>query len=157
MAVELVKPTLEALHIIAADMRDEDVAEIWASHHHSPIEALMVGFELSHFSVVVECDGVPAVMLGLIKQGLITGSGIPWLLGTNHALNYKREFLLQSPPVIKEMLNICSNLSNHVHADNRVSIRWLKWLGFTIDDPVAIGVGGELFHRFHLEKVIDNV
>jgi len=111
---------------------------------------------LSDFSVIVEIDGVPCAMLGLVVQSLLTGAGSPWLLATNHALKYKREFLVQSPPVINEMLSICPRLWNYVHADNKVSIRWLKWLGFTIDDPQKLS-SGEYFHRFHLERVTDDV
>ncbi len=155
--VKLVRPIESAIRIIAADMRPEDAAEVWASHHHTPIEALMSGWKLSNLSVVVEIDGVPCAMLGLVVQCRITGAGTPWLLASNHALRHRREFLLQSPPVIAEMLNICSRLSNHVHVNNKVSIRWLKWLGFTIEKPEPTGLNRELFHRFHLEKVTNNV
>lgn len=157
VAIKFVKPTLAAIEIIAADMRDADAAEVWASHRCTPIESLMRGWDLSEFSVVVECDGVPCTMLGLVITCPMTGAGTPWLLSSNHALKYKREFLVQSPPVIAQMLDICPRLSNHVHAKNRVSIRWLKWLGFTIDDPMPAGANKELFHRFHLEKVSGDV
>lgn len=157
MVVKFIKPTEAAIQLIAADMRDADVAEIWASHRHTPIDALMRGWELSDLSVIVECDGVPCTMLGLVVDCVLTGSGTPWLLSSNHALKYKREFLIQSPPVIEQMLDTCPRLSNHVHTKNRVSIRWLKWLGFTIEEPLPVGIDKELFHRFHLEKVIDNV
>jgi hypothetical protein len=155
--VEFVKPTEAAIQLIAADMRNADVAEVWASHHHTPLDALMKGWVLSDLSVIVECDGVPCTMLGLVVENLMTGAGTPWLLSSNHALKYKREFLLQSPPVIEQMLDVCPRLSNYVHVDNRVSIRWLKWLGFTIETPGPIGINKELFHRFHLERISDNV
>jgi hypothetical protein len=157
VGISLVKPTEESVRVIAADMRDADAAEVWASHRHTPVDALLSGWRMSDFSVVVECAGVPSAMLGLVVNCRLTGAGTPWLLASNHALKYKREFLLQSPPIIEEMLNICPRLSNHVHADNRVSIRWLKWLGFTIDEPMRTGADDELFHRFHLERVSDDV
>lgn len=153
VAIKFVKPTLEAIQLIAGDMRAADVAEIWASHRSTPLESLMRGWEMSDFSVIVECDGVPCTMLGLVVGCLMTGAGTPWLLSSNHALQYKREFLIQSPPVIAQMLEICPRLSNYVHAENRVSIRWLKWLGFTVDPPLPVGVGKELFHKFHLDRV----
>jgi len=155
--IEFVKPTEAAIRLIAADMRDADAAEVWASHCQTPIDALMKGWELSDLSVVVECDGVPCTMLGLVIDNVLTGSGTPWLLSSNHALKYKREFLIQSPPVIEQMLDVCPRLSNYVHAKNRVSIRWLKWLGFTIDEAVPVGISKEPFHRFHLERMSDNV
>lgn len=152
MAIEFVKPTDAAIRLIAADMRDADAAEVWASHRHTPMDALIKGWSMSDYSVVVECDGVPCAMFGLVVENLMTGAGVPWLLSSHHALQYKRAFLVQSPPVIAQMLDICPRLSNYVHAKNRVSMRWLKWLGFTIDAN-AISVNQEPFHRFHLEKV----
>jgi hypothetical protein len=34
-----------------------------------------------------------------------------------------------------------------------MSVRWLAWMGFTIDEPEPIGVNGEMFHLFHKEGV----
>lgn len=152
MATRLVKPTPAHVHTIAANMRDEDAAEVWASHRHTPLEAMTSGFELSDLSVVVEVDGAPIAMTGLVKGSLLTGHGVPWLLSSREALAHRREFLLQSPPIIEQMLSVCPRLSNYVHAENRLSIRWLKWLGFTVDAPLPAGLNKELFHRFHLER-----
>lgn len=142
-----------AARAIAADMRDADAVEVMASHGHTPLGALLEGLRQSDYAAAVTADGVPIAMFGLVVTCRLTGHGVPWLLSSNAALQHKREFLVQSKPAVQEMLNICPMLSNHVHADNRVSIRWLKWLGFTIDDPQPTGINGELFHRFHLEKV----
>ena len=150
--VEFVKPTVELIEKIAADMRDEDVAEIWASHHHTPLESLMSGWEVSDLSTIVMGDDEPLVMFGLVKKDILSGSGTVWLLGANRAMQYKREFLTQSKPVIDEMLTICPRLCNMVHAKNKTSIRWLRWLGFTIEEPTQQGPDKELFHRFHLER-----
>lgn len=155
--VKFVKPTVEIIQHIADNMRAEDAAEVWASHRHTPMQALSAGMKLSDYTVVVCVDDVPCAILGLVIHDILTGSGVPWLLSTEDALKHKREFLKQSPPVIQEMLSICPRLFNHVHIENRISIRWLKWLGFTIDAPQPSGFDGELFHRFHLEKVTDNV
>ena len=152
MATKLVKPTLEHVRAIAADMRDEDAAEVWASHRHTPLEAMAMGFGMSDLSVVMEIDGDPLTMLGLVKGTALTGHGVPWLLSSRRALAHRREFLLQSPPIIEQMLSVCPRLSNHVHAENRLSVRWLKWLGFTVDKPQPLGVNKELFHKFHLER-----
>jgi hypothetical protein len=39
-------------------------------------------------------------------------------------------------------------LENHVDARNRRALRWLGWLGFTIEAPAPWGVEGRPFHRF---------
>lgn len=150
--VHFVKPTVELIESIAADMRQADADEVWASNHHTPLESLMKGWELSDLSTVIMGDNEPLVMIGLVKRDMLTGSGVIWMLGANRALNYKKEFFRQTKPVIDEMLTICPRLCNMVHSKNTNSIQWLKWLGFTIDEPIPHGPDDELFHRFHLER-----
>lgn len=156
--IRFVKPTVEMVEAIAADMRQADVDEVWASNHHTPIESLMKGWDQSDYvSVAVNDKDEPLVMFGLVKRDVLSGYGIIWLLGTNNAMNHRREFLTKTPVIIDQMMTICPRLCNMVHDKNKESIRWLKWLGFTIDDPVPHGPHGELFHRFHKEKEHVNV
>lgn len=150
--IEFVKPTQEMIESIASDMRQADANEVWASHRHTPLQAVSEGMNLSDFSVIVMVDGEPCVIIGLVIRDVMMGTGIPWLLGTERALKHTREFFRLSPPVIAEMLEVCPNLFNYVHAANIVSIKWLKWLGFVIDDPQPHGINGEMFHRFHMTR-----
>lgn len=151
--IEWVKPTKALVHAIAADMRQADAEEVWASNHHSPIESMMKGWELSDVSTVaVNEQGEPLVMIGLVKRDVLTGSGTVWMLGANRAMDHKKEFFRQTKPIINEMLTICPRLCNMVHSKNTNSIVWLKWLGFTIEDPIPHGPDDELFHRFYLER-----
>jgi len=150
--VKFVEPTVELIELIASDMRQADVDEIWASHHSTPIEALMSGWELSGYSVIVTVNDEPCVMLGVVVNDLLSGIGSVWLLGTDNALKHKRCFLTLVPDVIDEMLNICPMLYNHVHFKNIVSIKWLKRVGFTFDEPAPHGLDNELFYKFHIER-----
>ena len=152
MEVKFVKPTNELIYVLADDMRQADVDEIWASNHDTPVEALLKGWMLSERSVVVTVNDEPCVMIGLVIRDILAGSGVPWLLGTENALKYKRHFIKQVPAVINEMLNICPKLFNYVHVENRISINWLKRIGFTFDEPLPYGYEKELFHKFHLER-----
>ena len=150
--VEFVRPTEAMINVIASDMRDADAAEVWASSHHTPLQSLMIGWKSSDISVIIKCNGEPMVMIGLVKQNMLTGNGIPWMLGTNASMKYKREFFNQTGPIIEEMLNVCPRLSNYVHGKNKASILWLKWLGFTIEEPIEHGPDSEIFHRFYLNR-----
>lgn len=145
-------PTKEAIQFIADNMRAEDVIEVWAAGKHTPIESLEMSMKNSRKVVVVYDDDIPLAVLGIVLRDFLSGVGVPWLLSTEQALKHKRQFLELSPPVIEEMLNLCPKLVNHVHAENRLSIRWLKWLGFTIECAKPTGLGGELFHRFTMER-----
>ena len=151
--VKFIKPTQKLVEAIAADMRQADAAEVWASNHHTPIESLMKGWKISHSSVIITVNDEPCVMIGLVVRDILSGTGVPWLLGTENALKYKRHFLKQVPAVINEMLNICPNLFNYVHIKNKISINWLKRIGFTLDEPLQYGCDDELFHKFYLQRV----
>lgn len=152
MEVKFIKPTQELIEAIAADMRQADADEVWASNHHTPIESLMRSWKVSNRSVIVTVNDEPCVMLGLVIHDILSGTGSPWLLGTENALKYKRHFLTEVPAVIDEMLAICPSLFNYVHTENKVSMKWLEWIGFTIDEPLPYGCDNALFHKFTLER-----
>jgi len=150
--VEFIKPTYELVEAIANDMRQADADEVWASNHHTPLEALLISWKLSHRSVIVVVDNEPCVMIGLVIRDILSGMGVPWMLGTNAALKHKRHFIKQVPGIIEQMLDICPKLVNYVHGKNEVSIDWLKRIGFTVDEPMRCGPDMELFHKFYLER-----
>ncbi len=153
MEVKFLQPTDELIDAIAVDMRQADIDEIWASHHYEPREALIKGWESPGYSTVITVNDEPCVMLGLTIPSILTDSGIPWLLGTENALKYKRHFLTVAPGVVKNMLDICPKLYNYVHVENKVSMNWLRRIGFKFDKPESYGVENELFCKFHLERV----
>lgn len=148
-------PSPEAIKFIADNMRQGDVDEVKASTRHTPFQALKSSVEKSSFCVVVVIDDIPVTILGLVIHDYLSGVGVPWLLSATQALNHRRKFLELSPPVIDEMLRICPKLVNYVYAENKISIRWLKWLGFTVEKAIPSGLNGAMFHRF--SKEIQNV
>jgi hypothetical protein len=134
-------------------MRLEDTDEVWASHHHTPLEALNLGWDVSDYVSVAVKNGEPLAMFGLVKRDILTGGGTVWLLGSENALKYKIDFLRQSRPLLREMLGICPRLSNKVHTKNYKSIEWLKWMGFTVSkNPEIYGKERQYFYNFFIEK-----
>lgn len=150
--IDFVKPNETLIKQIADTMRHADAIEVRSSHDHTPLEALMNGLDLSDYSVIVTVNGVPVVMYGVCLLSIVTGGGVPWMLSSQKMLQYKKQLLKYSPMVVDDMLKVCHTLSNHVHAKNKLSVRWLKWLGFIMEEPAPYGVKNELFHRFHLER-----
>lgn len=150
--VEFVEPTAGAIQIIADDMREADRAEIWASHRSTPLKSLIKGVENSVSCAVVQIGGIPCAIVGLVIHDILSGKGSPWLLGTDHLMKHQSVLLKESPAVIDEMLKTCPKLFNHVHVDNKSSIRWLKWLGFKLASAEPYGVADELFHKFELKR-----
>ena len=39
---------------------------------------------------------------------------------------------------------------NYVDVRHKEAIRWLKWLGFTLNEPTPYGPFGLPFHKFHM-------
>lgn len=152
MLVKFEKPTPETIQFIADNMRDEDAAEVMAVGNMTPWQAIDISIKTSHFSTVGTVDGTPVAIFGLSVHNIVTGEGSPWMLCSRQALDHKRGFFTDTPQAVEAMLNICPKLSNYVHVNNKLSIRWLKWLGFTIEEPIPYGVNGELFHPFYMVR-----
>jgi len=149
-AVEFIEPTSEDLQVIADNMREADIAEIWASHRSKPLDAVTRGAKNSELCAVARIGGIPCAIIGLVANDVLTGTGTPWMLGTDYLMKHQSALLRESPAIIKQMLNVCVVLYNYVHIDNKSSIRWLKWLGFNLKPAEKYGVGGELFYKFEM-------
>ena len=125
---------------IARNMREADRREVWASHRHTPEQALRFSLERSDLAWTCFVDHVPAFMWGAARMGsLVSCVGAPWLLGTDALGTVRREFLRQCPAFVGLMQKRFLRLENHVHAENTVSMRWLVWCGFVIErEPVIM-------------------
>ena len=143
----------EAAHIapIAAHMREVDRHEVKASHGHTPGEALAASLARSDLAWTCLVDEEPAFMWGAARQGsLITRTGSPWLLATPAMYKVRRAFLRHSRHYVELMQVRFPRLENYVHAANRLSLRWLVWCGFTVEDAPTL-ISGEPFLFFWRE------
>lgn len=148
--VEFVKPTDEMIKYIADNMRAADALEVWEMSGQTPIVSIEKGLKLSRYSSVALVNGIPCAVFGLVIVDILTGTGVPWLLGTDYAVKHRRVFLENCKQGLDQMLQTCPNLFNYVHAENKISVRWLKYMGFTIEDPVPMGRNGAMFHKFSI-------
>ena len=122
---------------VCTHMRQADKTEIWASHRRTPKQAAIVCGNVSpHIALV---DGVPCIIFGCTR-------GTPWLLATPLIQTIGVRFIRGSKDFVDEWLDQYKVLENYVHADNEVSIQWLKWLGFSFKETVI--VNDEKFIRF---------
>jgi hypothetical protein len=138
---------------IAAKMREADRREIWASHRHTPRKALECSLERSDLAWTCFVDGVAAFMWGAARQGsLLSAKGSPWLLGTDAILKVRKDFLRCCPFFVERMQRRFPRLENYIHAENLLSIRWLKWCGFTCDEEAPEAINDEDFFLFWRER-----
>lgn len=133
---------------IAKHMRMEDRREVFASHAHSPQQAVMLSLGHSLFARVLLADGVPVCLAGVARTGLFQRRGIVWLLGTAAVEVHFRYFLRHSKAWRDQALAATpGGLENWVDARNPVPLRWLTWLGFTVAPARPFGPFGFDFHH----------
>lgn len=141
---------VEAWHIdhVAAHLRPEDAAEIWASSRATGHRALTRGAATAVRAWTGLVDGEPVAVAGVSPASMVCGVGVPWMLATPAIERVERPFLRLSRPVVEAMHEAAPELVNFVDNRNERAHRWLAWLGFTLDPPAPHGVDRLLFRRF---------
>ena len=93
-------------------------------------------------------------MFGMASHSCRCGDevGVPWLLGTPSLRSVRIGFLKESKFWVRQMHKFHPVLWNVVDARNDLHLTWLKWVGFDLTEPQALGRNGELFR--HCIKVI---
>ena len=140
------------IDFIAARMRMEDVIELEAGTGRSPYGALNLSFKMTPRPRTGVVNGEPIAMWGAAKRSLLSHKASVWLLGTDGVTQFKRAFLKHTPAELDAILQEFPYIENWVLATNRRSLRWLKWLGFNIDEPEAMGIEGQDFRRIWMER-----
>ena len=138
----------DALTHIARHMRVADRQEIWAAGHRTPIQALERAARLSNQVWVGCAAGEPGAVWGVAPASLLGETGIPWLLGTDLIERHAVAFLRGCRGALDDLQRGFLVLRNLVDARNGLALRWLRWLGFTIEPAVSHGPEGLPFHPF---------
>lgn len=119
-------------------LREADLRELYAAET-DPGEALVMGLGLSlpaPYTILV--DEVPAAMFGAAVHHENSDIGCPWLLGTERLLLIQRQFLRESRYWRDLIAQPFGLLLNAVHEDNKVHIKWLRWLGFQFHEQSGV-------------------
>lgn len=140
--------TAESIHYVADNMRAADVTEIYEFSGRKPIEALEHAVTYSQRSAVVEIDGVPCAIFGVGDWGLLSDTGVPWMLGTEMVARNSRILLLVGEKKLNALTQGYRFLRNYVHDDNIKSKRWLARMGFVLHAPTPTGWRGAYFRKF---------
>ena len=137
---------------IAENMREADRNEVWASHRHTPLKAVISSFQQSSLVWTIHHKGFPVAMFGVASQGALCDVGYPWLLGTDKMSNITIEFLRFSRYYVQQMLAGFRMLENWVDARNEKSMKWLQWCGFELEEPAPWGFDNLPFSHFTMEQ-----
>lgn len=130
---------------LAPRLRLADVHEIELAIGLEPLVALRKSVEVSSKKWSITIDDEVIAIFGVSLRG---STGLPWLVASDGLLKIKRSFLAGCEPYIRSMSEGCDVLTNYVWVQNKVSLKWLAWLGFSFEPPVSYGKSGEQFIRF---------
>jgi len=134
--IEIVPARFAHIEEIEPRMRDIDRLECRIMGH-SPREALKLGIMSATVAWTALVDGRAEAMFGASTISLIDGSGRPWMLMTDEAVQHKKALLRFGRIYTEALHRHYAILQNWVHARNSTSIRWLARLGYGIG-PVEI-------------------
>lgn len=149
--VEYAIPTDTDIAIVAANMRHADRLECEAMAACGPEEALRRSIQSSHEAFVARVGGEPVCIFGLGVGSILGGMARPWLLGTDAVEWHCLTFLRANRRVVRGWA-ARFDLENYVDARHTKSVRWLRWLGFKLDDAAPFGPFEYPFHRFEMRK-----
>lgn len=143
--------TADDIPVFAAQMREADRAEVMASHGHEPEEALRNALKLSSHAWCGFMDGEPVCIFGVVPLSILSGEASPWMLATDRISECRAAFLRRNKVYVGFMLALYPLLVNYVHEQNDLSQRWLKWLGFSLDNETTTLANGAIFRRFEMK------
>lgn len=157
MEARIVPASLEHAAQIAQSIRLHDKDEAWAAGLITPYGAMVEGVKYSDVAYTAFVDDVPVCMWGVVKDSFLFDHGTPWMMASTAVEQNIAKFLRASRPLLREIMTRYDSLENFVDARNTLSIRWLKWLGFTIEDAAPHGALSLPFHRFWMKREVSHV
>jgi hypothetical protein len=132
------------IETIAATMRGADQDEA-ALYGLTPVDGLRSSVDVSLEAWTVDVDGTPSALFGLAPAG--GGKAAPWMLATDAlpaawlGVAKRARRIVQTWARQQPLENWCDNR-------NAVAVRFLEWLGFTLE-PV---VGSRVLRRFWMPR-----
>ena len=153
MGLEIRPAMLLDIERLAPIVRECDAAELRASSHLTPREALTEGLRISDRAWSMDIDGKLTCIFGVapIAPGYIA-CGVAWMIGSQRIEAHKKAFFAGSKTGVQLMLNLYPILCNYVDARHLKALQWLEHLGAQIRDPVPYGFDNLPFRYFEITR-----
>lgn len=146
--IELAIATPEDILDVTLRLRPEDIDELEAGHDEmSAIQVVGLSVERSTKVWAVRVMGYPEVLVGVTETQNDPTVGMPWMVSTPVIREYPMGIARVLKQVTEEMYQLYPRLGNYAMLGNRVSVRFLEWLGFRFHGPVVYK-GGRVFQLF---------
>lgn len=109
-------------------------------------EAMIYSLRVSDEAYFVKGEsGNPIWVFGIGKEKTERGHCI-WLVGTEEAYQYKKEFLIYSKDVVENWKRRYGKLYNCIPKTYKKALRWVEYLGATFLDEVDLPKGKVVFY-----------
>lgn len=129
-------------------MRRADELEVLRMGLPDPYQAMLESVLDSRVALAAYTDRGIACVVGVSKPSLLGDDACIWMLGHQDLEKYSVRFLKESRRVLAQILENYRLVENYVDAENTLTLRWLEWLGFTIDrDKPIKTLMGYSFYR----------
>ncbi|MER1847225.1 hypothetical protein KC948_10275 [Proteus mirabilis] len=148
--VQIIPATHEHIVRLLPHVRQADVDEFYAMSMQTPEQVLRHGLSVSTKAYAGIINEEVVTIFGVASGSLLTGLGVPWLVGTDLLEQHQKTFLRRCKPILKQMLGQYPTLMNYVDERNHIAKAWLHWLGFQIEEAKPAGLLQLPFHRFTL-------
>jgi len=148
MAVEVVRYSHEHTAPLIAGLREIDRRELYMLTRLQAADALAITLMGSVAAWCAHEDGRVICAFGINRRSTLSNVGVPWLVGTDLVETHARRFARQSRDYLDRFSRVFPQMENFCLEENRVTVRWLKWLGFDMDDPQPMGFSRAPFVRF---------
>lgn len=143
-------PSTDLFDVLNMKLREADLKEISLSLLDASVKRTLIRSIISSDEVYVMVAENNIIGIFGIKS-LDTNIAIPWMVSTDDLLKHQMRFLRGSRDVIRRWLAQWHTLFNAVHSENIVSIKWLKWLGFTVKEDMKFKQKEDsIFYPFYL-------
>lgn len=146
--LRFVVPTRPLCEAVASRLRPEECVEVRAASNDSPLDAVLRGYLNSQFCRVALIGGEPLCIFGMRRENWYWHRG--WLLGTDAVPKHRMTFLRKSRELLPLVLRRYPHVHNWCDASYMKSLKWLEWLGFTVNAPEAYGAQGLAFCRLEI-------
>ncbi len=148
--IEIIETTKEHVEYLANNLRKLDEKELFYMRGKNAKEELRISVEYSIWTKSVLYNDECIAIFGFAKHNANDSKGVPWLLASDKLQKLSIRIARLCPFYINKMLEDAQYLENYILSEHTHSIKWLKWLGFSFDEPQEFGIFNKQYRRFYL-------